>query len=1227
MQYTVSVRSANLKQLSSPVSRALEHDSLRLYLLSSLDNLEADPPPTQVINAAIDLFAVALPQQPPKVQESSLEQLTMFISRPYSREPGRKAATRTNVATAILSALVVANRETRFSSGKLATASLEKIITDIIQESITDADAIVRTIGVEAIGRMCNLFGSPFTNSHVRYLIEMIVANRDPSTRAGCALGLGCIHSQIGGMAAGFHLKTIVGVLLSLCNDPHPVVHFWALQGLTRVADSAGLNFSGYVAGTLGMLARLYTSDSHTEDTMSLATSNLEVEYSTPFLITKCVDSLINVMGPDLQDMKNERGLVEKLVDYFHREESIQLVIEGSTCSGHLSLYTPGQLDFPDYVRNLQKGLRSAEERIRDIAIDSLNDLVKRDAQKVFSASGFSLDDDLWLVLDRNPNHAGIHNVLQNWLRQTYDQDTTDWIKRCQAVLSKTRTRPEKMSAEVEKPAAVPDLQDEEVAGFAAAAAAAQGDSTETTQDGQEFLKWQTRSFAMECLSKLISLVSDSLLPDQIIPAEAALQSKIGDIVRMAFSASTANVVSLRIWGLRIIDQVLKLFGKTPDPDFVEASLLEQYQAQISSALTPAFAPDSSPELASEAINVCATFVATGIVTSVERMGRIFKLLVTGLENVSETSATTSIGDLKVLSANAQTMLRLSILAAWAHLQIASTEQRYLEAIVQPYIDRLTPLWLSSLQDFARLRFEPDISSSLAGTGDDQDLDELYAALNRETLLHFYQDVWLNLIDAIAILVDKDSELVFDALDKRQSALASDPEKAGPGGEDISFREEPVAFFFILYGLAFEALVTQSRDNPSQTLKILQALQKILRPAISGNAIYQDMVFDETMDILDRLALTEGLGIQNALVEITRGLALDHQAAKVGTERDQKLSDDIEQLFELTRVMILILAGMIPTLDPSMMQPARSLTEEAVALIRTALEALVDVAEVFPRVIRSDLYACIMHTFSSILASGACQSAVVPQALPIFKRFLQSVTQSAKPHDVEKLIRGCLWQLLKILMQAQCRENEFALPCAKNTLLAITILLTSAGIALPANDELINQAVEEILDCLRDVGLATVAANCLRSLLLLNPRAQSDEAICRHIVPRMLHFLLDTSFEDPESARVVIAHTLAASVKSVSPEARPALCAVVIPTLLKRAALEGPRSHKETAARLLEVAGVDQTAFKLFLARIPDKQRESLESILRSERVQARQDEVNGDEVNVKPSIALRMDF
>lgn len=86
----------------------------------------------------------------------------------------------------------------------------------------------------------------------------------------------------------------------------------------------------------------------------------------------------------------------------------------------------------------------------------------------------------------------------------------------------------------------------------------------------------------------------------------------------------------------------LQIFGTTPDPDFSEALLLEQYQAQISSALTPAFSADSSPDLASAAVNVCATFIATGLVTDVDRMGRILKLLVAALESFASASPSIS---------------------------------------------------------------------------------------------------------------------------------------------------------------------------------------------------------------------------------------------------------------------------------------------------------------------------------------------------------------------------------------------------------------------------------------------------------------------------------------------------------------------------------------------------------------------------------------------------------
>lgn len=80
-------------------------------------------------------------------------------------------------------------------------------------------------------------------------------------------------------------------------------------------------------------------------------------------------------------------------------------------------------------------------------------------------------------------------------------------------------------------------------------------------------------------------------------------------------------------------------------------------------------------------------------------------------------------------------MVKMAVFSAWAELQIASTEQTYLIDVLKPHIAKLTPLWLASLREYARLRFEPDISSSMGSASLSGSLDTIYAALNRETLL------------------------------------------------------------------------------------------------------------------------------------------------------------------------------------------------------------------------------------------------------------------------------------------------------------------------------------------------------------------------------------------------------------------------------------------------------------------------------------------------------------
>ena len=1063
----------------SPVCGALEHDACLLYIGREDAPGLPDPPATEAVNMAIQLFAFVFPLTPAKVQESILEQVTTFIaSGSLQRDLGRKAAINVNVATAILSTLKVATKETRSAPGDVTNMAVEKLIQELLRDFTIDPDQYIRSIAYEAVARLCSTCGNAFTNQEIKYLVDTIVINREPSARAGCAMALGCIQTKIGSMAAGYHLKTILNILMSLCNDPHPTVHYWALEALARVADAAGLGFSPYVSSTLGMLTKLYVCDTHNPEVASAITMNLEVGLPSTVAIARCVDSLINVLGPDLQDSTKSRELILTLVGQFRQEDELQVQRVSLACMEHLSLYAPGYIDFAAYVKILQKYLGSEYPALKDAAVDGLYNLMKRNPYDVIQAAEQGFEDQLWLALDNTPSHDGIRNVIRNWMRQTCLTDTALWLQRFQHVLKLTRPKATVKRQIAVKKGPTLDLQDEEVAGFAAAGSGGSKDDKDTaTGSDVEPLRWQVTTFAIECLNDIFILIGKDVTTNGESPAQTALQNKIADVVRMAFSASTSGVLEQRIWGLKIIGAVLKMFGKAADPDFDEAMLLEQYQAQISSALTPAFAADSSPELAAEAVSVCAAFISTGIVTDVDRMGRILKTLVSSLENFVKEDDNVGIGELKGLSSNAQVMVKMSVFAAWADLQVASSEQKYLLGVLKPHIRTLTPLWLESLREFARLRFEPDISMTLGPPSLSGSLDTVYAALNRETLLKFYQDSWLKLVDAIASLIEQDSEFVFDALDGKES---EGPSTNGHSkGADINYRDEPVAFFFVLFGIAFEALATKPGQTDSlatqeQNLGILRALKKILHPSVSGQAIYREAIFSETMDLLDRMVLTEGLDVQGVIVEIARDLCVAHPAARKQDEPDNgELSDDIEQLFELTRIIVLVLSGLLPNLSESNQPVRHQMTEEAILLVKTSLNALVDAAEVFPTIIKTDLHACIVHIFATILATPSCQEVIVPQSLPTLKRFIITMAASRGKNDAghtptDIQLQGCLRRFLSIYLHAQKREAVNSLACVKNCLLATTIIFTSGKNHLPASDPLVARYLAELVDCLTD---------------------------------------------------------------------------------------------------------------------------------------------------------------
>lgn len=520
----------------------------------------------------------------------------------------------------------------------------------------------------------------------------------------------------------------------------------------------------------------------------------------------------------------------------------------------------------------------------------------------------------------------------------------------------------------------------------------------------------------------------------------------------------------------------------------------------------------------------------------------------------------------------------------------------------------------------------------------------------------------MKLVDAIASLIDQDSNFVFDALDGKTDEAELN------GSEDrksnINYRDEPVAFFFVLFGICIEALATRpgndSSNSESQTLGILSALKKILRPSVAGNAIFQDAVFSETIELFDRLALTEGLDVQLIIVDIARNLCLTHPSAKDDEEDGDHLNEDIEQLFELTRIIVIVLANVLPNLAEHTSATRPQLPEEAVSLIQVSLEALVDASDIFPSIIKTDLYASILHVFSTILGTGACQSIVVPQALPILHRFLQSIEPTSPSSELSSSttssqLLGLHHNVLSILATAQRRESDSALKCAQNSLLAITILLTTSSRSFPLFHPLLIKALDAMLDCLQDLGLAKVAAGCLRSVFLVQPRSPQDEAIARYLFPRLVRFILSSAESDPENVRSLIANALVAFAISLSSSSSPTLSfsssitdeaqspqqyksnarmaaalSILIPTLLSRAAADGKVVIRETAQQLLQLAAADQTAFKGAVASMDMAKKGFMEAVLReggAGRAVGDRSRGDGRDGGGEPTIALKMSF
>jgi len=404
------------------------------------------------------------------------------------------------------------------------------------------------------MGRLCSGLREVDVAKQIKFLTDSVVSNREPNSRAGFAFALGSILFYMGGMAAGLHLRTVLGLLLSLANDPHPTVHFWALEAMEKAIISSGLSFSSHVSSCLGAISQLILSDLFDPEDVVSAVSNTALEFPTLASLGRCVDAIINVLGPDLASSKKSRVLICMLVGEMNLDADDMVATEAIHCMQHLNLFCPDAVDLQRFIRKLESNLASSVPQIRQISCEAMYGLIRKDVMSVFRLALPSLSDELWSFLNIH-GHASrdVEEVIESWVEQTAVTNAKGWIDMCLKLLTHSGQK-ELLKGDSKGDGTVETEFIDEAAAFSAQPA----NKSAADASSVEYLRWQAIAFVLHCLRRVVQLnLKEHSV--QIEGLEHPLVLGVGDLIRAAFTASTSTVVDVRLGGLNLLHDLIKV--------------------------------------------------------------------------------------------------------------------------------------------------------------------------------------------------------------------------------------------------------------------------------------------------------------------------------------------------------------------------------------------------------------------------------------------------------------------------------------------------------------------------------------------------------------------------------------------------------------------------------------------------------------------------------------------
>uniref|UniRef100_A0A7I4AZ16 Uncharacterized protein n=1 Tax=Physcomitrium patens TaxID=3218 RepID=A0A7I4AZ16_PHYPA len=569
------------------------------------------PLATLLVNDMLLCFGNVFAAQPVK---NKLQLLDLMGNRTAGKKQGWKASFTTNVCVALLGGLKASLGVRGQGVDAEALRQVQEILLGILaDDSISSAE---RRAASESLGVLARLGSDSYAARLARLLLTNAISAQTATQKGSLALALGCIHRSVGGMALSALVPSTVQVLCALAKDPTDALHIWSLHGLWLTAEAAGLSYVPHVQATLSVVMELLLSDEHASPELGQSVGRL-------------INAIVAVLGPELSPISSFFMRCKSVVAEINTGEMPAALLECVRFTQQLALFAPQAVSVSSHVQTLRPTLSSRQPTLRQAAVATLRHLVERDSVSLVEEH---IEEDLFAMLDSETDERIIRSVrqtLQRLLEAACPSFPSRWLHLCRNVVLATAATKHAASGFLEYEAStsgrldITPLDDmpmgEDDEGMIVNNAAGKETKKSESKGVEANLpRYKTRLFAAECLSRLpIAVGGNPAHFDLVIAKEQTgghwLVLHLGELVALAYQVATGSLESVRPMGVELLDTILDKFGKTADPEFEGHLLLEQYQAQLVSAVRTALEPSAGPLLMSVGSRLAARIITSGV--------------------------------------------------------------------------------------------------------------------------------------------------------------------------------------------------------------------------------------------------------------------------------------------------------------------------------------------------------------------------------------------------------------------------------------------------------------------------------------------------------------------------------------------------------------------------------------------------------------------------------------